>query len=210
MLDSERMSNTKTFSPSGANMLKSYNYQGSKDHIGTSMILITKAFDKKIICAVWYTTPEVMGMDVVDHLKAKHESAGGEGSFSKRLPGFIWIGYDPTYICRGEKAIRKAAWICTPRSASARQGLDYVELPYAHLHIAELLVYEESTRKLKVKLGIFQRTIKLDTTAEQNPATTATPTHRHTPFVLGTVPHVLCCAVMTAHTTLSRSRLGRS
>ena len=32
-------------------MLKTYNYQGPKDHMGASMILITKAFTKKIVCA---------------------------------------------------------------------------------------------------------------------------------------------------------------
>ena len=37
------------------------------------------------------------------------------------------------------------------------------------LHITELLIFEEASRKLKVKLNIFQRTIKLDTTVEQNP-----------------------------------------
>ena len=60
-----------------------------------------------------------MGMDVVEQLKTKHEDQGGEGSFSKRPPGFTWIGYDPTGICEGEKSTRKAAWICTPVSASS-------------------------------------------------------------------------------------------
>jgi hypothetical protein len=103
--------------PSGANLLKEYKYQGSKDHTGSNMILIAKTFDKKIIVAAWYTTPEVIGMDVVEQLKAKHDDNGGEGSFTKHLPGFTWIDYDPTHLCRGEKAIRKAAWICTPTSA---------------------------------------------------------------------------------------------
>ena len=92
-------------------MLKTYNYQDSKDHMGASMILITKTFTKKIVCAAWYTTPEVMGMGVVEQLKTKHENQGGEGSFSKRLPGFTWVGYDPTGVCEGEKSIRKAAWV---------------------------------------------------------------------------------------------------
>ena len=38
------------------------------------------------------------------------------------------------------------------------------------LHIAELLISDDAaTKKLNVKLGIFQRTIKLDTAIEQNP-----------------------------------------
>ena len=36
-------------------------------------------------------------------------------------------------------------------------------------HIAELLISDDAARKLNAKLGIFQRTIKLDTTVEQNP-----------------------------------------
>ena len=73
--------------------------------MGANMILITKTNQKKIICASWYTTPEVLGMDIVDQLKTKHENDGKEGSFSKRLPGFTWIGYDPSGITKGEKAI---------------------------------------------------------------------------------------------------------
>ena len=112
-------------------------------------------------------------------LKTKHENQGGEGSFSKRLPGFTWIGYDPTHICRGEKSIRKAAWICTPVSASSTSqvmtnvqqlGKDLLTSNFPmDLHIAELLISDDAARKLNVKLGIFQRTIKLDTTVEQNP-----------------------------------------
>ena len=45
--------------------------------------------------------------------KTKHENDGKEGSFSKRLPGFTWIGYDPSGITKGEESIRKAAWICS-------------------------------------------------------------------------------------------------
>ena len=48
-------------------------------------------------------------MDIVDQLKTKHENDGKEGSFSKRLPGFTWIGYDPPGIIKGEKSILKAA-----------------------------------------------------------------------------------------------------
>ena len=89
--------------PAGANIIKSYDYQGSKNNMGASMILITKTHNKKIICAAWYTTPEVLGMDIVDQLKTKHENDGKEGSFSKRLPGFTWVGYDPSGITKGEK-----------------------------------------------------------------------------------------------------------
>ena len=37
------------------------------------------------------------------------------------------------------------------------------------LHIAELLISDDTAKKLNVKLSILQRTIKLDTTAETNP-----------------------------------------
>jgi len=92
--------------PSGASMLKSYLYQGAKGNMGASMILITKTHNKKIVCAAWYTTPEMLGMDIADQLKSKHENEGNDGSFSKRLPGFTWIGYDPTGIIKGEKSTR--------------------------------------------------------------------------------------------------------
>ena len=49
--------------PAGATILKSYVYQGSKPNMGANMILITKTNQKKIICASWYTTPEVLGME---------------------------------------------------------------------------------------------------------------------------------------------------
>ena len=165
--------------PSGANMLKTYNYQDSKDHMGASMILFTKTFTKKIVCAAWYTTPEVMGMDVVKQLNSKHEDLGAEGSFTKRLPGFTWIGYDPTSICKGEKSTRKAAWICMPVSASGTSqamtnvqtlGKDLLTSNFPmDLHIAELLISDDAAKKLNVKLGILQRTIKLDTTVEFSP-----------------------------------------
>ena len=165
--------------PAGANILKSYVYQGSKQNMGANMILITKTHQKKIICASWYTTPEVLGMDIVDQLKTKHENNGMEGSFSKRLPGFTWIGYDPSGVTKGEKAIRKAAWICTPVSAgSTTQVMTNVQqlgkdlltsnLPM-DMHIAELLISDDSAKKLNVKLSILQRTIKLDTSVETNP-----------------------------------------
>ena len=101
--------------PSGANVPKSYLYQDSKGNMGASIILITKALNAQQEDRLRrvYTTPEVLGMDVVVQLKTKHENEGSEGSFSKRLPGFVWIGYDPTGIRKGEKSIRKAAWICT-------------------------------------------------------------------------------------------------
>ena len=160
-------------------MPKSYLYQGSKDNMGASMILITKTLNKKIVCASWYTTPEVLGMDVVDQLKTKHENGGSEGSFSKRLPGFTWFGYDPTGICKGEKSIRKAAWICTHFSASSNSqvmanvqqlGKDLLTSNFPmDLHIAEHLISDDAAQKLNVKLGIFQHTIKLNTTVEQNP-----------------------------------------
>ena len=38
-----------------------------------------------------------------------------------------------------------------------------------HLHIAELIISDDAAKKLNVKLGIFQRTVKLDTAVEQNP-----------------------------------------
>ena len=132
------------------------------------MILVTKTNQKKIICATWYTTPEVLGMGIVDNLKTKHENNDKEGSFSKRLPGFTWVGYDPSGITKGEKAIRKAAWICTPVSASnTSQVMTNVQEPGKDLltsnfpmdmHIAELLISDDAAKKLNVKLGIFQRT----------------------------------------------------
>ena len=127
-------------------MLKSYAYQGSKPNMGANMIFITKTHNKKIICAAWYTTPEVLGMGIAGQLKTKHENDGSEGSFSKQLPGFTWVRYDPPGITKGEKAIRKEAWICTPtclcvehlagddERAAARQGLAHVELPDGHAH----------------------------------------------------------------------------
>ena len=147
--------------------------------MGASMILITKTHNKKIICAAWYTTPEVLGMDIVDQLKSKHENEGNEGSFSKRLPGFTWIGYDPSGITKGEKAIRKAAWICTPASASSTEqvmtnvqqlGKDLLTGNFPmDMHIAELLISDDAAKKLSVELGLLQRTIKLDTSVELNP-----------------------------------------
>ena len=165
--------------PSGANVLKSYHYQGSKPNMGDNMVLITKTQNKKIICASWYTTPEVLGMDIVDQLKKKNENTGGETAFSKRLPGFTWVGYDPSGICKGEKAFRKAAWVCTPVSASSTSqvmtnvqqlGKELLTSNFPmNFHIAELLISDDAAKKLNVKLGILQRTIKLDTTVEENP-----------------------------------------
>ena len=165
--------------PASATILKSYVYQGSKPNMGANMILITKPNQKKVICASWYTTPEVLGMDIVDQLKTKHENDSKEGSFSKRLPGFTWIGYDPSGITKGEKAIRKAAWICAPVSASSTSqvmtnvqelGKDLLTSNFPmDLHIAELLISDDSAKKLNVKLSILQRTIKLDTAVETNP-----------------------------------------
>ena len=161
-------------------MLKSYLYQGSKGSMGASMILITKTHNKKIACAAWYTTPEMLGMGIVDQLKSKHENEGNDGSFSKRrLPGFTWIGYDPSGITKGEKAIHKAAWICTPVSASSTshvmtnvqqlgKGLLTSHFPM-DMHIAELLISDDAAKKLNAKLGLLQRTIKLDTSVEINP-----------------------------------------
>ena len=80
--------------PAGATILKSYEYKGSKQNMGANMILLTKTNLKKIICATWYTTPEVLGMGIVDNLKTKHENNDKEGSFNNRLPGFTWVGYD--------------------------------------------------------------------------------------------------------------------
>ena len=165
--------------PADASILKSYEYQGSKPNMGASMILITKTHNKKIICAAWYTTPEVLGMDIVDQLKTKHENDGKEGSFSKRLSGFTWIGYDPSGITKGEKAIRKAARICTPVSAPSTsqvmsnvqqlgKGLLTSNFPM-DMHIAELLISDDAAKKLNAKPSLLQRTIKLDTSVETNP-----------------------------------------
>ena len=165
--------------PAGATVLKSYKYKGSKEHMGANWILLTKTNQKKLVCAAWYTTPEVLGMDIVDNLKTKHENDGKDGSFSKRLPGFTWVGFDPSGITKGEKAIRKAAWICTPVSASSTSqvmtnvqdlGKDLLTGNFPmDLHIAELLISDDAAKKLNVKLSILQRTIKLDTSAETNP-----------------------------------------
>ena len=147
--------------------------------MGANMILLTKTNQKKIICVTWYTTPEVLGMDIVANLETKHKNNDAEGSFTKRLPGFTWVGYDPSGITKGEKAIRKAAWICTPVSASSTSqvmtnvqelGKDLLTSNFPmDLHIAELLISDDSAKKLKVKLSILQRTIRLDTTVETNP-----------------------------------------
>ena len=165
--------------PAGASIPKSHEHQGSKPNVGASMILITKTHNKKIICAAWYTTPEVLGMDIVDQLKTKHENDGKEGSFSKRLSGFTWIGYDPSGITKGEKAIRKAARICTPVSAPSTsqvmsnvqqlgKGLLTSNFPM-DMHIAELLISDDAAKKLNAKPSLLQRTIKLDTSVETNP-----------------------------------------
>ena len=133
--------------PAGAIILKSYVYQGSKPNMGANMILITKTNQKKTICARWYTTSEVLGMDIVGQLKTKHENDGKEGSFSKRLPGFTWIGYDPSGITKGEKAIRKPQGgvdlhACLrvehvagdDKRAGARQGFAHIELSDGRAH----------------------------------------------------------------------------
>ena len=165
--------------PAGATVLKSYKYKGSKEHMGANWILLTKTNQKKLVCAAWYTTPEVLGMDIVDNLKTKHENDGKDGSFSKRLPGFTWVGFDPSSITKGEKAIRKAAWICTPVSASSTSqvmtnvqelGKDLLTSNFPmDMRIAELLISDDGANKLNVKLSILQRTIKLDTSVETNP-----------------------------------------
>jgi len=165
--------------PAGATVLKTYKYKGSKSHMGSNWILLTKSFQKKLICAAWYTTPEVLGMDIVDNLKSKAENDGNDASFSKRLPGFTWVGFDPSGITKGEKAIRKAAWICTPLSATSTSqvmtnvqnlGKDLLTGNFPmDMHIAELLISDDAAKKLNVKLSILQRTIKLDTTVEANP-----------------------------------------
>ena len=165
--------------PAGATVLKTYKYKGSKPNMCSNWILLTKSFQKKLICAAWYTTPEVLGMDIVDNLKSKAENDGNDASFSKRLPGFTWVGFDPSGITKGEKAIRKAAWICTPLSATSTSqvmtnvqnlGKDLLTGNFPmDMHIAELLISDDAAKKLNVKLSILQRTIKLDTTVEANP-----------------------------------------
>ena len=165
--------------PAGATVLKSYKYKGSKPHMGANWILLTKTNQKKLVCAAWYTTPEVLGMDIADNLKTKHENDGKGGSFSKRLPGFTWVGFDPPGITKGEKAIRKAAWICTPVSASSTSqvmtnvqdlGKDLLTGNFPmDMDIAKLLISDDAAKKLNVKLRILQRTIKLDTAVEANP-----------------------------------------
>ena len=84
--------------PAGATVLKTYKYKGSKSHMGSNWILLTKTNQKKLVCAAWYTTPEVLGMDIADDLKTKHENDGKDGSFSKRLPGSTWVGFDPLVV----------------------------------------------------------------------------------------------------------------
>ena len=89
------------------------------------------------------------------------------------------MGFDPSGITKGEKAIRKAAWICTPVSASSTSqvmtnvqdlGKDLLTGNFPmDMHIAELLISDDAAKKLNVKLSILQRTIKLDTTVEANP-----------------------------------------
>ena len=135
-------------------------------------------------------------MDIVDQLKTKHENDGKEGSFSKRLPGFTWIGYDPSGITKGEKAIRKAAWICTPVSASSttqvmtnvqQLGKDLLTSNFPmDMHIAELLISDNSAKKLNVKLSILQRTPSSWTRASRrtHSATTARTRNRLTRSLL--------------------------
>ena len=89
------------------------------------------------------------------------------------------MGFGPSGITKGEKAIRKAAWICTPVSASSTSqvmtnvqdlGKDLLTGNFPmDMDIAKLLISDDAAKKLSVKLSILQRTIKLDTTVEANP-----------------------------------------
>ena len=61
--------------------------------------------------------PEELGGEAVRVLSKKAGDKGEATSFSERLKGFTWIGYDRSNLTRGEEAIRKAGWDC---SAPAR------------------------------------------------------------------------------------------
>ena len=72
--------------PTGSNPLKIYPYKGQKYFMGDNVLLLTKTFDKKLVCVTSYTTPEAIGLEVVRELEKKHEE--GNGSLKKfRSPG---------------------------------------------------------------------------------------------------------------------------
>ena len=66
--------------------------------------------------------PEELSGEVVRELSKKAVSKGEASSFSERLKGFTWIGYDRNKLTCGEDAIRKAGWINTTTSAGSAEA----------------------------------------------------------------------------------------
>ena len=119
--------------------------------------------------------PEELGGEVVRVLSKKAGDKGEATSFSERLKGFTWIGYNLT---RGEEAIRKAGWIKTTTSAGSAEaamasvkqlGAELIgaNLPM-DLYIAEMKVSDAVAKKLKVKMPILQRNVSIDTSEEKD------------------------------------------
>ena len=122
--------------------------------------------------------PEELGGEVVRELSKKAVSKGEASSFSERLKGFTWIGYDRNKLTCGEDAIRKAGWInATTSAGSAEAVMDSVkqlgsELIRANLpmdlYVVEMKVSDAVAKKLKVKLSILQRNVSIDTSEEKD------------------------------------------
>ena len=84
---------------------------------------LTKTQAHALVCACWYMAPEELGGEVVRELSKKAVSKGEASSFSERLKGFTWIGYDRNKLTCGEDAIRKAGWINTTTSAGSAEAV---------------------------------------------------------------------------------------
>ena len=164
--------------PQNSHVLTKISYKGRKDHLGSNVICLTKTQAHALVCACWYMAPEELGGEVVRELSKKAVSKGEASSFSERLKGFTWIGYDRNNLTRGEDAIRKAGWINTTTSAgSAEAVMDSVkqlgaELIRANLpmdlYVVEMKVSDAVAKKLKVKLSILQRNVSIDTSEEKD------------------------------------------
>ena len=139
-----------------------------------------------MVCACWYTAPEQLGGEVARALSKKAGEMGEASSFSERLKGFTWIGWDRNDLTRGEDAIRKAGWISTTTSAgSAEAAMNSVkqlgaELIRANLpmdlYVVEMKVPGTVAKKLKVKLSILQRNVSIDTSEEKEEDSSGTQT----------------------------------
>jgi len=125
---SEELNGPSTFEgprgmvPQNSHVLTKIAYAGRKDNIGSNVILLTKTQQHALVCACWYMVPEELGGEVVRVLSKKAGDKGEATSFSERLKGFTWIGYDRNNLTRGEEAIRKAGWINTTTSAGSAEA----------------------------------------------------------------------------------------